>query len=359
MTGTEPGAVGARSGPASPHRIALVTSDGVRLEVDAEPGRTVLEAARDADLTLPSLCEKGTCGVCRATLTAGTVDRGEYDEEALPDVLREAGGMLLCCSRPLGDIDIALPYERMRIVDGAPPERTGRIVALEEVALETVRIVLALDEHPELGAGMAFEAGQFASLTIPGEETSRAYSLANTSNWTGEAEFFVKLRPGGRFSGYLRDRAAVGDVLTVQGPAGAFGLRENGFRPRWFVCGGTGLAPLMSMMRRMAEWQDPQPVRLILGVETEPEVFGVEDLAALEFPGGAACEVTLNRPGAGWGGATGTAVDTMVERLREAGEPPDIYLCGSPGFLDAATAAALAAGVPEEQLFAERILSNG
>ncbi|MDR1999792.1 MAG: 2Fe-2S iron-sulfur cluster binding domain-containing protein [Frankiaceae bacterium] len=342
--------------------VRLTTSDAQLLELPVPAGATFLQGAKDAGYTLPALCEKGSCGVCRAVVTAGDIEQGEYEPDALPDALRAAGGVLLCCARPAGAagsvVEIALPYERMRIVDGVAPRRTGTITALETVALDTIRVEVAVDEHPELGSGMQFEAGQFMKVSLPGEEIQRAYSFSNVGNWDGVAEFYVKLRPGGYFSGYLSERAAVGDRLDLEGPTGAFGLAENGFRPRWFVCGGTGLAPLLSMIRRMAQWQDQQAVRLILGVATPAEVFGVDLVEAAELPGGYVADVTVMEPDASWAGEVGTSVDVLAKRLAEAGEAPDVYLCGSPGFFEAATRAALAAGVPAGQIYAERILAN-
>jgi NAD(P)H-flavin reductase len=118
------------------------------------------------------------------------------------------------------------------------------------------------------------------------------------------------------------------------------------------------MAPLLSMVRRMAEWQDPQPVRLILGVQTEPEIFGMDQLAQLSLPGGGAGEVTLEKPTDDWAGQVGTAVDLMQRRLQETPTAPDIYLCGSPGFLDAAERTAIECGVPAGQIYMERILAN-
>ena len=88
---------------------------------------------------------------------------------------------------------------------------------------------------------------------------------------------------------------------------GDFALAENGLRPRWFIAGGTGLAPLLSMLRRMAEWGDPQPARLFFGVTRYEEVFAEEQLAAL------ACvlpdfrtDIVVWHPDPAWSGAVGT-----------------------------------------------------
>ncbi len=343
--------------------VVLRTADGVELSFPVPAGQTVLDAAAAAGSTLVSLCKKGTCGVCRARLVEGNVELGEHTEEALPAADAAAGTILLCCSAPTptSDVVIELPYDRSRVLDGAVPERTARIVELDRWAGDIVRFVLQVTPD-DLGSAMQFEAGQFAELVPPDGEESRAYSFANTGNWDGLAEFMVKLRPAGYFSGYLAGRAAVGDELRLVGPQGAFTLRENGLRPRWFVCGGTGFAPMVSMVRRMAEWGEGQDCLLVLGVNRPDEVFAEAELAELSGMLPALRYVLpVVEPDDGWTGPVGTSVDIMAAELdaRPAGaEAPDIYLCGSPGFLAAARAAAVARGVPDDQVYEERILAT-
>jgi len=66
----------------------------------------------------------------------------------------------------------------------------------------------------------------------------------------------IRIVDGGKFSSYLKNDARVGQKINVKGPSGIFGLKENGFTPRYFVAGGTGLAPVLSMVRRMKEWDE-------------------------------------------------------------------------------------------------------
>ncbi|MHB9864213.1 FAD-binding oxidoreductase [Streptomyces sp. YIM S03343] len=222
--------------------VTLATADGQRLEFGCEDGQNVLEAAAEWGAALPAACRQGTCGSCRATVAEGAYDLGACGADALPTAEREAGGVLLCRTYPRGELAAALPYDDSRILYGGIPVRKGTVTALETVARDTVRLELTLTEDDEQGAGFQFDAGQFVEVQVPGGEERRAYSLANTGNWDGRVELFVRLRPGGLFSGYLAERARIGDSLTVQGPQGAFGLRETGLRPRWFVAGGRASA---------------------------------------------------------------------------------------------------------------------
>lgn len=341
------------------HQVALSTVDGQRLEFECGPDQSILEAAAAAGATLPASCRQGTCGSCHAAVTSGEYELGAYSPQALPEEQRKRGDVLLCRTYPRGPVAAALPYEGSRILYGGIPQRDGVITALETVARETVRLELRLEPGDDSGLDCQFDAGQFMELQVPGQEARRAYSLANTGNWEGRLEFFIRLRPGGLFSSYLGDRARPGDRLTVHGPQGAFGLHETGLRPRWFVAGGTGLAPLLAMVRQMAEWQDPQSARLFFGVNEEEDVFGVPELQAVaaELPG-FDFEVCVWRPGTSWSGRPGTAADAVAASLRTAPVKPDIYVCGPPPLIDSVAAAAAAGGVEPEHVFYERFLPS-
>jgi ferredoxin-NADP reductase len=115
------------------------------------------------------------------------------------------------------------------------------------------------------------------------------------------------------------------------------------------------------MLRRMAAWGETHDCRLILGVNRTDEVFATDELAVLrqDLPG-LRTVVAVLTPDPTWSGAVGTAVDALGQQLAQLGEAerPDIYLCGPPGFLDAARAAAAQWGVPTDQVYEERILSS-
>jgi ferredoxin-NADP reductase/ferredoxin len=339
------------------HPVTLTTTDGERLEVVCAPGQSVLDAAAEAGAALPASCRSGTCGSCHASVCDGGYELLAHSEAALPAERRARGEVLLCRTVPREALSVALPYGSSAILYGGVPVRDGEITALEEVARDTVRLEVRLTDDGE-GLDCQFDPGRFAELEVPGEGVKRAYSLANTGNWEGLLEFYIRLRPGGAFSAYLRERARVGARLIVHGPQGAFGLRETGLRPRWFVAGGTGLAPLLSMVRHMAEWQEPHPARLFLGVNEEADVFGVAELDAVaaELPG-FEYEVCVWRPGGSWTGSVGTPAGRVAAALADLGDIPDIYVCGPPPLVDAVTRA-VAGVVPEEHIFHERFLAT-
>lgn len=337
--------------------VTLSTSDGQVLEFGCASGQSVLDAAAASGYTLPASCRQGTCGACLATTTSGEFQLGSHSEQALPPHERDGGSVLLCRTYPEGPLSATLPYENSRILHGQIPVRDATIVSLDTVGFDTVRLELQLEPDDETGLACMFEPGQYMDLEVPGQDAKRSYSLANTGNWEGRLEFLIRLRPGGLFSAYLRELAREGDRLRLHGPQGAFGLHETGLGPRWFVAGGTGLAAMLSMVRRMAEWQDPQPARLIFGVTGEQDVFAESDLAdvAKQLPG-FQYDLCVWRPGPKWQGRCGTPADALHELLPAATVKPDIYVCGPPPLVDAVVQVAAECGVPADRIFRERFL---
>jgi ferredoxin-NADP reductase/ferredoxin len=341
----------------NPHAIELTTRDGNQLRFECADNQNLLEAAANAHIVLPAQCGQGSCGTCYADVTQGDFTLGKHNSSALSAEDQAKGGTLLCCTFPHSDLHISLPFDNNRILIGEIKIRNAEISAIEIVGENTRRLELCLTPDEDAGSVAEFEPGQFMELEVPGMDIKRAYSLSNTGNWEGRLEFLIRLQPGGLFSTWLKEQAVVGQPLLVHGPKGAFGLYESGLRPRWFLAGGTGLAPMMSMLRRMAEFQEPHPARLYFGANRAEDLFCQTELKALqiELP---QLQVIycVWKPENNWEGFCGTPVDALAQDLAGASVMPDIYLCGPPALIDAAEAAARTYGVPDKQVLSERFL---
>jgi ferredoxin-NADP reductase len=186
-------------------------------------------------------------------------------------------------------------------------------------------------------------------------DLKRAYSIANTPNWEGRLEFLIRLQEQGQFSTYLQTQAKVGQILKVHGPSGTFTLQSQRLNPRCFVAGGTGLAPFLSMIRRMSEWDEHHPTQLFIGVNSEAEIFCRETLAEIQqtLP---QLNVTLCvwKATETWEGFKGTPVDALADYLAKTDIPPDLYLCGPPKLVEATVKIAQENGINSEYIYCER-----
>jgi ferredoxin-NADP reductase/ferredoxin len=339
----------------SQHQITVTTRDGHELSFGCSDDCDVVSAAEQADIKLPSLCRDGACGACVGHCDSGQYALGRINNTVLSDEAVAKGEVLLCRTYPKQDLHISTPYDYAHIRFGKQSVRQATISQLEKVAERTVRLKLSLIED---GTGMAveFEPGQCMELEIPGTEIRRAYSLANTGNWQGELEFLIRLQPEGRFSTYLGQQAEIGQVLTVYGPDGAFGLQADSFSPAIFIAGGTGLAPFLSILRRMVEWGEDRSIHLLFGVNQENELFCVEQLKNLQaqLPG-LTFTLCVWKPSENWNdGFHGTPVDALRQYLSDKPDDYDVYLCGPPLLVKAASEAAISQGIHERRIYSEK-----
>nr|WP_294544212.1 FAD-binding oxidoreductase [uncultured Rhodopila sp.] len=269
--------------------------------------------------------------------------------------------VLLCQTFPRSPLHLKLPYTYDRISFGQiRQEWAADIAVCDKVSSNVVRLVLrTLDARSGAPVAMPFFPGQFVDIEVPGQHATRSYSMA-TIPGSAELEFFIRILPGGLFSEYLTRRADIGQRLTLRGPSGAFGLHENGLRPRFFVAGGTGLSPVLSMVRHMGQERHPQPAALLFGVTHEHELFYHKELLSLakDMPN-LSVHISIMQPTDSWSGQRGTVVDALREQLDVANIAPDIYLCGPPGMIEATMAVGSARGIPENQIYSEKFLPSG
>ncbi|MGC9271798.1 2Fe-2S iron-sulfur cluster-binding protein [Acidiphilium sp.] len=334
--------------------ITLSTRDGARFAFTCATTETLLDAAETAGLYLPAMCHEGTCGACHAHVREGDYTLGTIGEGVLPD--RDAGGVLLCRCRPDGDLQLDLPYDQSDIHRHQIPRRTARVEEIAPAGSGAVALKLVLEADDVLGNAADFTPGQYMEVSIPGTTIRRAYSLANLPNWDGQLEFLIRLQPGGAFSSWLAQVAKPGEVLELRGPLGRFILDETSARPRYLIGGGCGFAPVLSMLRHLAAFQNMQPTTLIFGVNREDELFAVEQIEELRS---ALPMLTVMlcvwHPQPSWQGFVGTAAEALAGLLTQSTTFPDIYVCGPPKLVSTVVDVAHSQGVPANQVFTEQV----
>ncbi len=337
--------------------VTLVTRDGVRLQFDCSENENIVDAAAKAGLFLLALCREGSCGLCKARVADGAYEMGSHSSDVLHAIGKN--GVLLCRCQPRGDLVVNLPYPQTTIRRREIPSREAAIEALAPAGAGAVTMTLLLKPRPEQGQAANFIPGQYMELAIPGTDIRRAYSMANLPNCEGRLEFLIRLQPGGAFSTYLAERAKIGDTLIASGPQGEFVLDETSPRPRCLIGGGCGFAPVLSMLRHLADFQDTQATHLILGANREDELPLPGEIDALrEALPHLGVTLCVWRPEAAWTGFTGTAADAFAAYMDTCAETPDVYVCGPPKLLEAVAAVVHDRGMPPERIIAERIFEK-
>jgi propane monooxygenase reductase subunit len=200
-------------------------------------------------------------------------------------------------------------------------------------------------------------------IAIPGADGHhRSFSMANTPGQPDRLEFMIKLYAGGHFSGLLENGNGikVGDELTCTGPYGVFTLRDSSPRRLVFIAGGAGMAPIISLLRSMAEKGTTRPAAFYYGARTKDDLFVLEELERLgrELPDlrfvPALSEADAS---AGWDGEVGMVTD-VVDRLEGDLTDVDAYLCGPPPMVDAAIALLERRGCPESRIYFDKFTTT-
>lgn len=344
------------------HNIKVTTEDGESVHFDCRFDEDIITAAVRQDIYLMSSCRAGGCATCKAYCAEGDYRLVGCSVQALPPDEEEEGQVLLCRCYPDTDLEFEVPYTYSRIsFEPEANEFQAEVVSLTQISINAARLHLR-----RLGSNgerkVRFDAGQFMELQVPGTQLHRAYSPANIGNEDGDLEFLIRLLPDGVMSNYLRSGVQPGQPITVKGPQGVFGIRENGLRPRYFVAGGTGLAPVLSMIHHMQYWGAQQETRVYFGVTNNEELFLVDELRALEA---AMPHLTLricvwrHNEDTPEFCARGNAIEILKSDLEAKPAKPDIYLCGPPGMVDAAYRVCDEFGIPQSHIHLEKFLPSG
>ena len=230
----------------------VVRFEPVGIEIEVAEDQNILRAAAEQGIMLMHGCKEGQCASCKSFILEGDdIEHDRYSTFALPDYELEEGYTLLCRAHAYEDLTIELlNYDEEMIRSGLPIQQgVTEVVSKDAVTHDMRHLVLRLIEPREI----KFFPGQYMDIAIPGTDAVRSFSMANTSSReSGLLEFVIKVYPDGHFSRFLAEKLAEGDRLDISGPFGVFTLRE-GDNDLVFVGGGAGMAPILSLLRAMAE----------------------------------------------------------------------------------------------------------
>lgn len=150
----------------------------VDMEIEVAEDETVLEAAFRQGLMLMHGCKEGQCAACKSFLLEGEVDLERYSTFALADYEQEEGYTLLCRAHAYSDLDVELlNFDEEMLKSGVPiQDLRAEVESIDALTHDISRLRLKLIEPQE----MAFNAGQYVDIRIPGTEHTRAFSMANT-----------------------------------------------------------------------------------------------------------------------------------------------------------------------------------
>lgn len=235
--------------------------------IEVTEGRTILEVALEQGIPYPHGCRSGRCGSCKSRLVDGEVDLLPHTPFALSGEERELGLILACRAQPKTDATVAWLGKDEETADHPVRDFAARVVALDDVTHDIRRLKLALKD----GDHLAFSAGQYAQLAFP-SAPPRDYSMANRPG-ERELEFHIRHVPGGAASERVAKDLSIGDEVRVRGPMGSSFLRERHTGPILAIAGGSGMAPIKSIVETALSHGLRQAIHVYFGVRQERDIY--------------------------------------------------------------------------------------
>lgn len=322
--------------------LATLPQAGRRIVVT--DGQTILQAALDAGIAYPHGCRSGRCGSCKSSLIGGRVELGKHSPFALGEEERALGLILACRAMPLEDVIVEwldVGYVAMPAV-----AQGATVVAVESKTHDILGIRLKLDDRP----AFRFAAGQYLSLAMPGAP-ARQYSMASRPD-DELVELHVRLVAGGRTSSLIHASLKADDRVEIEGPAGSAYLRDAHGGPIIAVAGGSGLAPIKSIVETALNADMSQPIHLYFGARTEDDLYLVDHFRGLEQRFSNLDFVPVLSQAAATGWRTGFVSEALAEDHRQlAGAKA--YVAGPPAMVDTVGSVLTACGVASLDIHAD------
>jgi CDP-4-dehydro-6-deoxyglucose reductase len=298
----------------------------------AAPGQTLLDAALDAGLNLPHSCKGGSCGACRARLLAGEIVYPNGKPLGLSDAEAAEGMILLCQVHARGDVSVET-FETSPADKSEIKRLPCRIERTERWSYDVMGVFLRLPA----AEAFEFRPGQYIDIMLS-KGRRRSFSIASPPHDARLIELHVRRVAGGEFTDRLFAQGSQGTLLTLEGPLGHFVYRDadpSRPAPMLLIGGGTGLAPLKSIVRHVVETGVSRDMTLYWGVRGERDLYAhaaLEELAARE-----SClryVPVLSDPPPGWSGRRGLVHEAVLADLASL-EGFEVYASGPPAMVDA------------------------
>jgi Na+-transporting NADH:ubiquinone oxidoreductase subunit F len=321
-------------------------------EFTVQGGKPLLGTLSAQEIFIPSACGgRGSCGLCKVKVLEGA---GQYLPTELPwiDEEEQKEGIRLSCQLKVKqDFKIEIPEELFNV-----KQFDATVEKIRDLTYDIKEVTLRLDDPSEI----EFVAGQYVQLEIPEYELTdepvyRAYSVASIPSDKNHLELEIRLVPDGIATTYVHEYLQEGEEMILNGPYGDFYRRESEME---MICiaGGSGMAPIKSILLDMEEKGVNRRVRYFFGARSKKDLFLIDEMRDLEnrLPNFTFIPALSDpEPEDEWEGETGLITD-VVDRYMESGDNTEAYLCGSPGMIDACLKVLDGKGVPEERIFFDK-----
>jgi len=340
-------------------RITVRGKDGSEEVFDVKRNDLLLKAAIEQGVDYPHNCRVGVCGSCKTRVLSGKVS--PMVDLALSPLTNEeiqAGYVLACQAKVREPLVVEAKLGRHALL----PVRTvsARVVRWHRLAGDVIDLRLALDTP------VHFNAGQYCTIAESGSFTRRSYSYYDVPPEEGapavEVGFLVKRLPGGRFSEWLFEKDRTGCKFWIEGPFGIMGV-DDPDRDGLCVAGGTGLAPILSIVGDRLKKSRVARFTIVFGVRTANDVFANDRLDQLlaAYPDRVRLVTILSHEPASsaWSGPRGLVTAALGKDLGVDFGEVAAFLCGNLAMVEAVEKRLVELGVQPDRIHADKFVPSG
>lgn len=305
----------------------ITINNSIKIPVKGED--SLLNILSNNKIFIPSACGgKATCGFCKVQVLEGGGEVKPMEVPFLSPQEKLDNVRLSCQVKVQDNIKIAIPESMLYA-----QEYICETVKIEDLTYD-IKLIRLKFLKPET---MSFKPGQYAQLRVPGIEIIRAYSIASNPKTTHQIELIIRMVPKGKATTYVHRALELGDKVIVTGPYGDFYLQEDSNRDMVCIAGGSGKAPIRSILHYLKDRGMPRKVKYFFGARSKKDLYYTEEFVELanEFPNFEYIPALSDPlPEDNWEGEVGLITD-VVDRFCGDLSESEAYLCGSPGMINA------------------------
>lgn len=306
----------------------------------------ILEDALIHGVNFPYGCQKGFCGKCKASIITGEVAyEGEAPNGITPEEIAD-GMALLCQCRAKSDVTLVV-NELDNVADIEVRTLPCKVQSIKRFNHDVIQLFLKIPD----ALSLQYLAGQYIDLIHPDFEP-RAFSIANAPSNNGLIELHVRLIEGGKFTNFIFNQLEEKSLLQLEGPKGDFFFREDSKKPVILMAGGTGFAPVKSIVEHAIATKLSREMYIYWGVRDESDMYmdlpqqWISEYDNIHFV------PVLSQANEKWQGRKGFVHQSILKDFEDL-TGYEVYACGPPEMVKSAVKSFVEQGMIQDNFFSD------
>jgi Na+-transporting NADH:ubiquinone oxidoreductase subunit F len=328
--------------------VKVNINNGKRV-LEIKEGEKLIDILSAHGIHLPSACgSKGNCGLCKIKVIKPEISFTESEIERLSKDERNEAFHLSCQISLQQEINIEIPEEYL-----TSQEYTAKLTSRRLLTSDIIELTLELISP----ASISFNPGQYILFKVPpiGDRKAfmRPFSIASSSADTSFIQLNIRRNPEGICTSWIFDELKQGQVVNFSGPRGNFYMR-NTERPMLFIAGGSGMAPVRSILKTMYHFRINRKAIFFFGALNHTDLFYLDEMERLqkEMSNFKFIPALSNEPeGSTWQGDRGLIPEVAERYLVGDVSEYEAYLCGKPAMIQSCISILSTKNIPSERTY--------